>query len=49
MYFEANKVIVVGGSAGMVRQVAIDIVDRGGTGSERTKRFWRAGRWLRTQ
>ncbi|CDO87609.1 sugar dehydrogenase [Mycobacterium triplex] len=31
MHFEAKKVIVVGGSAGMGRQVAIDIVDRGGS------------------
>ncbi len=31
MQFEAKKVIVVGGSAGMGRQVAIDIVDQGGS------------------
>src|SRR4051794_3689815 len=30
MHFEAKKVIVVGGSAGIGRQVAIDIVDHGG-------------------
>src|SRR3954451_19881588 len=30
MHFEAKKVIVVGGSAGMGRQVAIDVVDHGG-------------------
>jgi NAD(P)-dependent dehydrogenase (short-subunit alcohol dehydrogenase family) len=29
MHFEAKKVIVVGGSAGMGRQVAIDVVDHG--------------------
>jgi NAD(P)-dependent dehydrogenase (short-subunit alcohol dehydrogenase family) len=32
MHFEAKKVIVVGGSAGMGRQVAIDVVDHGGSG-----------------
>jgi NAD(P)-dependent dehydrogenase (short-subunit alcohol dehydrogenase family) len=31
MHFEAKKVIVVGGSAGMGRQVALDIVDHGGS------------------
>ena len=31
MHFAAKKVIVVGGSAGMGRQVAIDIVDHGGS------------------
>ena len=31
MHFEGKKVIVVGGSAGMGRQVAIDIVDHGGS------------------
>ena len=31
MHFEAKKVIVVGGSAGMGRQVAVDIVDHGGS------------------
>jgi NAD(P)-dependent dehydrogenase (short-subunit alcohol dehydrogenase family) len=31
MHFEAKKVIVVGGSAGIGRQVAIDIVDHGGS------------------
>ena len=31
MHFEAKKVIVVGGSAGMGRQVAIDVVDHGGS------------------
>ena len=31
MHFEDKKVIVVGGSAGIGRQVAIDIVDQGGT------------------
>ncbi len=30
MHFEGKKVVVVGGSAGMGRQVAIDIVDHGG-------------------
>src|SRR5262249_58808711 len=30
MHFEAKKVMVVGGSAGIGRQVAIDIVDHGG-------------------
>ena len=30
MHFEAKKVIVIGGSAGMGRQVAIDVVDHGG-------------------
>src|ERR1700759_3159907 len=31
MHFEAKKVIVVGGSAGMGRQVAIDVVEHGGS------------------
>ena len=31
MHFEAKKVVVVGGSAGMGRQVAIDVVDHGGS------------------
>ena len=31
MHFEAKKVIVVGGSAGMGRQVAINVVDHGGS------------------
>ena len=31
MHFEAKKVIVVGGSAGMGRQVAIDVVNHGGS------------------
>ena len=31
MHFEAKKVIVVGGSAGMGRQVAVDVVDHGGS------------------
>jgi NAD(P)-dependent dehydrogenase (short-subunit alcohol dehydrogenase family) len=31
MHFEAKKVIVIGGSAGIGRQVAIDIVDHGGS------------------
>jgi NAD(P)-dependent dehydrogenase (short-subunit alcohol dehydrogenase family) len=31
MHFDAKKVIVVGGSAGMGRQVAVDVVDHGGT------------------
>lgn len=31
MHFEGKKVIVVGGSTGMGRQVAIDIVDHGGS------------------
>jgi NAD(P)-dependent dehydrogenase (short-subunit alcohol dehydrogenase family) len=31
MHFEAKKSIVVGGSAGMGRQVAIDVVDHGGS------------------
>ena len=31
MHFEGKKVIVVGGSAGMGRQVAIDVVDHGGS------------------
>lgn len=31
MHFEAKKVIVVGGSAGMGQQVAIDVVDHGGS------------------
>jgi NAD(P)-dependent dehydrogenase (short-subunit alcohol dehydrogenase family) len=31
MHFESKKVIVVGGSTGMGRQVAIDIVDHGGS------------------
>ena len=31
MHFEDKKVIVVGGSAGIGRQVAIDIVDHGGS------------------
>jgi short-subunit dehydrogenase len=31
MQFEAKKVVVVGGSAGMGRQVAIDVVDHGGS------------------
>jgi NAD(P)-dependent dehydrogenase (short-subunit alcohol dehydrogenase family) len=31
MHFEAKKVIVVGGSAGIGRQVAIDVVDHGGS------------------
>jgi hypothetical protein len=31
MHFAAKKVIVVGGSAGMGRQVAIDVVDHGGS------------------
>ena len=30
MHFEAKKVVVVGGSAGMGRQVAVDVVDHGG-------------------
>jgi NAD(P)-dependent dehydrogenase (short-subunit alcohol dehydrogenase family) len=31
MHFEAKKVIVVGGSAGIGRQVAIDVIDHGGS------------------
>ena len=31
MHFEAKKVIVVGGSAGMGQQVAIDVVEHGGS------------------
>jgi NAD(P)-dependent dehydrogenase (short-subunit alcohol dehydrogenase family) len=31
MHFEAKKVIVVGGSAGIGRQVAMDVVDHGGS------------------
>jgi NAD(P)-dependent dehydrogenase (short-subunit alcohol dehydrogenase family) len=31
MHFEAKKVIVVGGSAGMGRQVAVDVVEHGGS------------------
>jgi NAD(P)-dependent dehydrogenase (short-subunit alcohol dehydrogenase family) len=31
MHFEAKKVVVVGGSAGIGRQVAIDVVDHGGS------------------
>ncbi|MCV7380007.1 sugar dehydrogenase [Mycobacterium alsense] len=31
MHFEGKKVVVVGGSAGMGRQVAIDVVDHGGS------------------
>jgi NAD(P)-dependent dehydrogenase (short-subunit alcohol dehydrogenase family) len=31
MHFEAKKVIVVGGSAGMGRQVAVDVADHGGS------------------
>jgi len=31
MHFEAKKVVVVGGSAGMGRQVAVDVVDHGGS------------------
>src|SRR6516165_9074299 len=31
MHFDSKKVIVVGGSAGMGRQVAIDVVDHGGS------------------
>src|SRR5262245_54892829 len=31
MHFEAKKVIVVGGSAGMGRQVAVDVVNHGGS------------------
>src|ERR1700756_3763301 len=31
MHIEAKKVIVVGGSAGMGRQVALDVVDHGGS------------------
>ena len=31
MHFEAKKVIVVGGSAGIGRQVAIDVVAHGGS------------------
>jgi len=31
MHFEAKKVIVIGGSDGMGRQVAIDVVDHGGS------------------
>src|SRR5262245_3013985 len=31
MHFNSKKVIVVGGSAGMGRQVAIDVVDHGGS------------------
>jgi NAD(P)-dependent dehydrogenase (short-subunit alcohol dehydrogenase family) len=31
MHFEAKKVVVVGGSAGMGRQVALDVVDHGGS------------------
>jgi NAD(P)-dependent dehydrogenase (short-subunit alcohol dehydrogenase family) len=31
MHFEAKKIIVVGGSAGMGRQVAVDVVDHGGS------------------
>ncbi|OBA72601.1 sugar dehydrogenase [Mycobacterium sp. 1554424.7] len=31
MHFEGKKVVVIGGSAGMGRQVAIDIVDHGGS------------------
>jgi NAD(P)-dependent dehydrogenase (short-subunit alcohol dehydrogenase family) len=31
MHFEAKKVIVIGGSAGIGRQVAIDVVDHGGS------------------
>lgn len=31
MHFQDKKVIVVGGSAGMGRQIAIDVVDHGGS------------------
>ena len=31
MHFEAKKVIVVGGSAGIGRQAAVDVVDHGGS------------------
>jgi NAD(P)-dependent dehydrogenase (short-subunit alcohol dehydrogenase family) len=31
MHFEAKKIVVVGGSAGIGRQVAIDVVDHGGS------------------
>ena len=31
MHFEAKKVVVVGGSAGMGRQVAVDVVEHGGS------------------
>ncbi|OBJ02860.1 hypothetical protein A5660_21620 [Mycobacterium alsense] len=31
MHFEGKKVVVVGGSAGMGRRVAIDVVDHGGS------------------
>jgi NAD(P)-dependent dehydrogenase (short-subunit alcohol dehydrogenase family) len=31
MHFEAKKIVVVGGSAGMGRQVALDVVDHGGS------------------
>ncbi|WP_142240354.1 SDR family NAD(P)-dependent oxidoreductase, partial [Mycobacterium intracellulare] len=31
MHFDGKKVIVVGGSAGMGRQVALDVVDHGGS------------------
>ena len=31
MHFDSKKVIVVGGSAGMGRQVAVDIVRHGGS------------------
>ncbi|WP_145013832.1 SDR family NAD(P)-dependent oxidoreductase [Mycobacterium marseillense] len=31
MHFEGKKVVVVGGSAGMGRQVALDVVDHGGS------------------
>ena len=29
--FEGKKIVVVGGSAGMGRQVALDVIDRGGS------------------
>ena len=29
--FEGKKVVVVGGSAGMGRQAALDVIDRGGS------------------
>ncbi|HUO38786.1 MAG TPA: SDR family NAD(P)-dependent oxidoreductase, partial [Mycobacterium sp.] len=31
MHFEAKKVVVVGGSAGIGRQAAVDVVDHGGS------------------
>ena len=44
MHFDDKKVIVVGGSAGMGRRVAVDIVDHGGSavtvGRSRSPTTW---------